>query len=331
MAINFPHTKIPTGWYQVGWSFEFPLGEVRPLRCFGTDLVGYRGTSGKIVVLNAHCLHMGAHLGHGGVVVDDDIQCPFHGWRWNAEGRNTHIPDGSPPKRGHTMRCWSVTENCGVVFVWYDVDGKEPTWEVPELVDDPDEFYPIDRASRHWQVRVHPQMVAENAIDSGHFSYVHRAGSNPVILDMDDRGPILHVSQKMEFGSNKKSTWLTPDGPITGSLEIDLMGIGLSRTLFAGADNAYTLVGVTPVDGEVSDFRMTTWAPRTAESDEPDDFAQRRINEQFTQAQRDFPIWENMIYIDKPPLTRTETRPYRTFHEWAERLYPQGDRLEAAE
>ncbi|EHI12135.1 Rieske 2Fe-2S domain-containing protein [Mycolicibacterium thermoresistibile] len=322
MIAGFPHTRVPTGWYQIGWSFEFPVGEARPLRYFGADLVAYRGHSGNVVVLNAHCLHMGAHLGHGGVVVDDEIECPFHGWRWDAEGRNTHIPDGSPPKRGqHTMRCWSVAENCGVVLMWYDADGGKPTWEVPQLIEDPDRYYPIDRASRYWSVRVHPQMVSENAIDSAHFTYVHRAGSNPVILDIDDRGPILHVSQEMEFGSRKKSTWLTPDGPVKGSLEIDLFGLGLSHTRFAGADEAYTLVGVTPIDGETSAYRMTNWALRNTDGDEPDELARRRIEEQFRQAERDFVIWENMIYIDKPPLMRSETRAYRAFHTWAERFY----------
>lgn len=334
MTLNFPHTRIPTGWYQIGWSSEFVKGEVKPLRYFGVDLVAYRGQSGKLVVLDAHCRHMGAHLGHGGEVIEDEIQCPFHGWRWDAEGRNSFIPDGSPLKRGKIrMGCWKVAENCGIAMVWYDENGKPPTWEVPPLVEDPAGFYPIDRASKDWTVRVHPQMVSENAIDSAHFSYVHRAGADPVILNMDDRGPILHVSQEMEYGSKKKSTWLTPDGPVKGSLEIDLFGIGLSHTLFAGADEAYTLVAVTPIEGEESAFRMTNWVPRTGDSDEPDERATRRIEEQFRQAQRDFLIWEHMVYIDQPPLMRIETRPHRTFSAWAEKFYtdsPVSDGSEAA-
>src|SRR3546814_6367094 len=70
----------PTGWFWVAWSHEVSVEDApRPLRYFGRDLVLYRGASGRPVVLDAHCPHLGAHLGYGGSVCDDDIVCPFHG------------------------------------------------------------------------------------------------------------------------------------------------------------------------------------------------------------------------------------------------------------
>jgi phenylpropionate dioxygenase-like ring-hydroxylating dioxygenase large terminal subunit len=55
----------------VGWSPEFPIGEVRPLHYFGEDLVAYRDEGGELHVMEAHCKHLGAHIGHGGIVVGD--------------------------------------------------------------------------------------------------------------------------------------------------------------------------------------------------------------------------------------------------------------------
>ncbi|MBM4687865.1 Rieske 2Fe-2S domain-containing protein [Rhodococcus hoagii] len=52
------------------------MGDVKPLHYFGQDLVAYRTEGGRLVVLNAYCEHLGAHLGHGGSVAGDDIQCP---------------------------------------------------------------------------------------------------------------------------------------------------------------------------------------------------------------------------------------------------------------
>jgi 3-ketosteroid 9alpha-monooxygenase subunit A len=43
--VKVPFTWKVTGWFMVGWSPEFPLGEVRPLHYFGEDLVGYRDES----------------------------------------------------------------------------------------------------------------------------------------------------------------------------------------------------------------------------------------------------------------------------------------------
>ena len=62
--MKVPFTWKVTGWFMVGWSPEFPIGEVRPLRYFGEDPVAYRDESGKLHVLEAHCKHLGAHLGH---------------------------------------------------------------------------------------------------------------------------------------------------------------------------------------------------------------------------------------------------------------------------
>ena len=43
-----PFTWKVTGWFMVGWSPEFPIGEVRPLNYFGEELVAYRDESGDI-------------------------------------------------------------------------------------------------------------------------------------------------------------------------------------------------------------------------------------------------------------------------------------------
>ena len=79
--MKVPFTWKVTGWFVIGWSAEFPVGEVRPFRYFGEDLVAYREESGELHVLSGHCRHLGAHIGHGGKVVGDCVECPFHGWR----------------------------------------------------------------------------------------------------------------------------------------------------------------------------------------------------------------------------------------------------------
>ena len=83
----------PTGWFQVAWSADLEVGDVKPLHYFGEDLVAFRDLNGAVRVLDAHCRHLGADLSHGGCVVEGGIQCPFHGWVWSgADGRNVRIP-----------------------------------------------------------------------------------------------------------------------------------------------------------------------------------------------------------------------------------------------
>lgn len=44
---NFPAQQVPSGWFMIGWSSEFPHGVSKPLSYFGEDLVAYRGESGE--------------------------------------------------------------------------------------------------------------------------------------------------------------------------------------------------------------------------------------------------------------------------------------------
>ena len=84
--MKVPFTWKVTGWFMVGWSPEFPVGGVQPLHYFGELLVAYRDEQGELHILQAHCKHIGAHMGHGGTVVGDSVECPFHGWRWGPDG-----------------------------------------------------------------------------------------------------------------------------------------------------------------------------------------------------------------------------------------------------
>src|SRR5438874_10167464 len=105
---EFPHAGYPTGWFQIAWADELGPGQVRPLRYFGRDLVLFRTTSGSYRVLDAHCQHMGAHLGHGGTVEAECIVCPYHGWSWDGDGRNTMVPSVGEPTDRRRMGTWTT-------------------------------------------------------------------------------------------------------------------------------------------------------------------------------------------------------------------------------
>ncbi|MBT3711375.1 MAG: Rieske (2Fe-2S) protein, partial [Gammaproteobacteria bacterium] len=116
-GINLP---MPFGWFVVCYSDELAKGEVKPVTYFERELVVWRGEDGAPRVLDAYCPHLGAHLGYGGKVNGNDIQCPFHSWSWNGEGAATDIPYSKsiPPKmkKPACERAYPTRELSG--FVW---------------------------------------------------------------------------------------------------------------------------------------------------------------------------------------------------------------------
>src|SRR5215472_5983204 len=79
-------------WYPLGLAGEFTPGKVVGRDFLGSRVVAYRDPAGTIVVQSAWCPHLGADLSVG-ELVDGQIRCAYHHWRFDTKGVCAHIPD----------------------------------------------------------------------------------------------------------------------------------------------------------------------------------------------------------------------------------------------
>ena len=180
---------FPRGWYKLAQSNEVIAGAPPvAIRALGRDFVIFRGADDKKVhVLDAHCAHLGAHLGYGGKVVGDNVECPFHRWQYSGKDgvcRLIHSPDGihSKPEKPNEktaarVRRWPTTEQYHMVLIYFDPDIKQ---------DDPRDVKPPP---------YQPLRIPE--IESGEFSFRYiRRPKTPLpahLLDyMDNAGDLTH-------------------------------------------------------------------------------------------------------------------------------------------
>ena len=171
--VNASIHPYPSGWFCVALSRDLRPGQVRPLRYFGRDLVLYRGDGGAAHVLDAYCPHLGAHLGYGGRVHADCIECPFHGWRFDGAGQCASIPYSKKIPRNARLLAWPVSEINGLIMVYYDEQGHAPTWQMPHFPEhDSAEWQPFAGSDR--VIDVHPQEMMENIFDLAHFTVIHQ-------------------------------------------------------------------------------------------------------------------------------------------------------------
>lgn len=123
----------PNGWYEVMRSEELAIGEVKAVSMIGEQFAVFRGENGQVSVTDAYCPHLGAHLGVGGQVKGNCIECPFHGWRFDGEtGKCINIPYASKVPAFAKVKVWTSTECSGMVLVWYDAEGRDPSYMVQE-------------------------------------------------------------------------------------------------------------------------------------------------------------------------------------------------------
>ena len=165
---------LPNGWFAVAFSKDLVPSNVRRAYYFDQELVLFRTRAGRAKVLDAYCAHLGAHLAEGGRVIDEALQCPFHGWTYDGEGTCIRIPYCDKIPRKARVRSWPVVERNGMIFVWRHAEDEPPSWEVPSLpeFDDPNWTEP---RSFELEVAVHMQEMGENNCDPIHFMFVHGA------------------------------------------------------------------------------------------------------------------------------------------------------------
>src|SRR3954453_15173476 len=93
-----PHfAALRSCWHPVAYADALTDAPLR-VRLLGEDLVLWRDSGGTAHALRDLCIHRGTALSLGRVV-EDQLMCPYHGWRYGADGRCTHIPQLADPTR----------------------------------------------------------------------------------------------------------------------------------------------------------------------------------------------------------------------------------------
>ena len=137
----------PNSWYEVMRSEEVPIGGVKAVSMIGQQLAVFRRENGQISVVDAYCPHLGAHLGVGGIVRGNCIECPFHSWQFDGDtGQCTKIPYAAKVPNFAKVKVWQSIEVNGIIFVWFDAEGRDPSYF-------PEDFSEIKKGK--WTYRGH--------------------------------------------------------------------------------------------------------------------------------------------------------------------------------
>lgn len=307
---RFPFPPAPTGWFQVAHLGDLQPRPVRPLRCFGQDLVAWRSASGAVQVAEAFCPHLGAHLGYGGTVDGEAIVCPFHGWSFDSAGANLAVPYSDRSNAQARLAMLPTAVANGVVFAWHGPEGSVPTWEVPVLPESEDDCF-VEIDGPRVRIRSHVQELVENAVDVAHFQFVHRtAGFGAVELVHD--GPMLR--------SEAAVTFVTPRGDVEGSVVSELWGLGIDVVRPKGILDAAVIFGVTPLEEGVVEAGYTFFVPRSSHGEGPSNVGRAMMADFDKQLAQDTPIWEHKAYQTSPALAKGDG-PILEFRRWAAQFY----------
>ena len=303
---------IPFGWYNIAHSDELAVGQVKPMHFFDKDFVIWRGEDGKVRATDAYCLHLATHLGYGGVVKGNHLQCPFHAWSYTGEGKIAAIPYAKniPAKvQNSCLYAWPITEMNRHIVVWYHPDRSiAPLWE-PAKIDELDDAKWAPFETYEWVINTHLRDLAENSCDFPHFLYVHGVAELPQAGEVVEDGWTRNTNTTVKF--------VTPRGNVAGTIKASQTGPGQGHVRFEGLVDTILVSTNAPISRTQTLNRFSFTQPEGIAGTK---FGKALINEIVKQLDQDRPIWDHKQF-ESVPLLVAGDGPIHHFRKYFSRFY----------
>ena len=177
-ALNRTGVRPCGAWYAFCFSEELGAAP-KVVVFFGLPVVLFRDAEGLPVALLDRCAHRNVPLSLGRVV-GSEIECGYHGWRFDGRGVCRHVPAlcAAQEGRGRRVPAFFVREAQGIVWVWdpgADAIGKEheqPSEAPFQIPHWDDSGYAKVTYATTLEAGVHA--TAENILDVPHTAFLHR-------------------------------------------------------------------------------------------------------------------------------------------------------------
>jgi len=156
-------------WHPVALSSDVVEGTLRRARVLEEDLVIWR-TAQNLMVWQDLCIHRGARLSLG-KVVDSQLLCAYHGWRYGDDAKCVLIPsnpDRTIPSKARA-KAYLVEERYGLVWVCLGTPDKD----VPPFPQAADLGFRTLAIGPFGPVEASGPRILENFLDVAHLPWVH--------------------------------------------------------------------------------------------------------------------------------------------------------------
>ena len=198
---------------------------IKSVRLLGEDLVLYRDTTGKLGLVGERCPHRLTSLAFGSVD-DEGIRCPYHGWKFNAEGccvETPAEPADNTLKDAVRHTAYPVRKLGGMIFTYM---GPEPAPALPHW--DVLTWEHGRRWIRHFEpLNCNWLQCMENSVDPSHLYWLH--GGYAHLKPMIDHYEEKHEFPIFEYGIMKRRT--TPPNEPGGAPQTDQHPLLFPNTL----------------------------------------------------------------------------------------------------
>src|ERR1700679_1746081 len=152
-------------------------GDMTRVMLLGEPVLIGRMKDGAAFALRDICPHRGVPLSAGQVMPEGAVECPYHGWRFRADGHCSLIPSlvgGEAIKpESVRVRAYPVREQDGLIWVYMAAPGRENAAPISEPPRVPQAAGAKPRWSESQTFRCAIDHAVIGLMDPAHAPYVH--------------------------------------------------------------------------------------------------------------------------------------------------------------
>lgn len=241
-------------------------------------------------------------------------ECFACGKKWLVSRNRTSAVEVFAIEENRTLIKWTSCEINGVIFLYYDPQQNPCEFEIPEI---PEFLQNNSKWMKPFKLNfrsiAHIQEVAENALDTQHFSRVHDYIDTPIIEVFTIERNSFRVklkSNRSVFGKFEKAI-----------MDITYHGLGVVHaTVSTETADLRVLLMTTPTKTEEIEITMRVALNKT------NNWIRNIIYRVFLPGiisrdfAKDIPIWDNKRYHVYPNLCRNDGEIMK-IRQWAKRFY----------
>lgn len=276
--VRFGEGFVWESWYVAGLSRAVEPGAREARRFLGLPILLGRTRNGQAFALRDRCAHRAVPLSQGRTYVEVDgsesVECPYHGWRFRADGACVAIPsatadevDQADLSRVVGVTAYPVVEQQGLIWIWMsqgvpearDVQGppEGPPWipgvvgRKPLLVDQLDYGVHIDHAIL-------------GLIDPAHGPFVHqqwwwRTRASQHVKQKAFAPSLLGFTMERHAPSSNSRAYRLLGGAPTTEIVFRLPGLRWEHVQI-GQRTVLALSAMTPIDATLTRMHQIIWS-----------------------------------------------------------------------
>lgn len=266
---NNTPTFLRNLWYVATTSDEVKRNKTISKRILGETVLLGRDDNGQVFAMQNVCPHRGVPLTDG-TFDGHEIECCYHGWRFNTQGACTKIPSLTPCQKIDVSRIkvvsYPISERNGLIWIFMTHPIHPKSHEGIPL--------PTDGflETQHYQLKVQrlfPCDIDHAAIglmDPAHGPFVHRSWWWRTAKTIHEKhkpfGPFRYGFQMREHkpSKNSKAYKVLGGGEKTTEITFQLPGVRIEQ-IKLGDKSIFNVTTLTPIDEHTTEIRNIFYTP----------------------------------------------------------------------